>query len=318
MKIVSIGEVLWDVLGKEEHLGGAPLNFAVHATRLGHAVFLISAVGYDERGNRVLSRMDQLKLDRRYVRRVRGHPTGFVTVKLDEEGRPQFIIHRPAAYDFAALSTRDLAAIRAWKPDWIYFGTLFQMGPRGRELTRTVMATCRESRGFYDVNLRAGCYEPALVRKLAAAATVMKLNTEEVREVGTMLGFAAGSEFCRRAAHEFHLDAVAVTRGACGCALLLGSEYVEATGYAVKVVDAIGAGDAFAAALLHGIANRWRAIAVADFANRVGALVASRPGAIPPWSAAEAEAFEATGKQLGAPPSHGNCHSERSEESRSR
>jgi fructokinase len=68
VRIVSIGEVLWDVIGDKEYLGGAALNFAAHAARLGHTVFFVSAVGKDERGRRVLERMAELGLSTRYVR----------------------------------------------------------------------------------------------------------------------------------------------------------------------------------------------------------------------------------------------------------
>ena len=73
--------------------------------------------------------------------------------------------------------------------------------------------------------------------------------------------------------------------------LLVDGEYVEAQGYPVEVADSVGAGDAFAAAFLHGLGMGWPASEIADFANRVAALVAARPGAIPPWSLAEAEAL---------------------------
>ena len=47
LRIVSIGEVLWDVFDNSEKLGGAPFNFAVHASRLGHKIAFVSAVGDD-------------------------------------------------------------------------------------------------------------------------------------------------------------------------------------------------------------------------------------------------------------------------------
>jgi fructokinase len=72
----------------------------------------------------------------------------------------------------------------------------------------------------------------------------------------------------------------------------MGGKYVEASGYPVQVVDTVGAGDAFAAAFLHGLGNRWPTQETADFANRVGALVASRRGAIPDWTISEANALE--------------------------
>ena len=82
-----------------------------------------------------------------------------------------------------------------------------------------------------------------------------------------------------------------VTLGARGCAMLAHGEYVEAPGHAVAVADPVGAGDAFAAAFLHGLACRWPVAQIAGFANRVGALIASRHGAIPEWTVSEAAAL---------------------------
>lgn len=68
MKFISLGEVLWDVVGEAEHLGGAPLNFAAHAAKLGHGSYLVSAVGRDERGIRALNRIQALGLSTEYIR----------------------------------------------------------------------------------------------------------------------------------------------------------------------------------------------------------------------------------------------------------
>jgi fructokinase len=73
--------------------------------------------------------------------------------------------------------------------------------------------------------------------------------------------------------------------------LLLNDEFLESPGFPVKVADTIGAGDAFSAALLHGIDAGWAAPQIANFANRVGALVASRPGGTPAWTIDEAMAL---------------------------
>src|SRR5690349_16299192 len=91
-------------------------------------------------------------------------------------------------------------------------------------------------------------------------------------------------KFCREIAGAFRLATACITRGAEGCALLLNGEYVEAPGFPIQVADAIGAGDAFSAALAHGISSGWPARQAADFANRVGALIASRPGGTPHWT----------------------------------
>ena len=160
MRIVSIGEVLWDVIGDKEYLGGAALNFAAHAARLGHTVFFVSAVGKDERGRRVLARMAELGLSTRYVREIETHPTGVVTVELDSAGVPRFTLHHPAAYDAPELTEGEFAELLSPKPDWIYFGTLFQMSPQARQLTYRLIDSHCGARLFYDVNLRKDHHTP--------------------------------------------------------------------------------------------------------------------------------------------------------------
>src|SRR5215510_14469466 len=111
MKIISIGEVLWDVIGKTEHPGGAPFNFAAHASKLGHEVLFVSAVGTDHRGDRILQRMKAMNLTTRYVTRLPEISTGHVSVSLDSAGQPTFVIHRRAAYDFPCLTASDLESL---------------------------------------------------------------------------------------------------------------------------------------------------------------------------------------------------------------
>jgi fructokinase len=289
MKIVVIGEVLWDVIGDKEHLGGASFNFAAHSRRLGHEVYFVSGVGCDERGDRVIEWMDQMKLSTRFVRRVADRPTGIASVNLDATGQPSFHLERPAAYDFPELATADLKELLSPSPEWIYYGTLHQMSPQAREVTTRLLAARCGARHFYDINFRPSCYEPQLVRDLMPQATVVKLNDEEVPMVDQMCDRSHSSleDFCRDYSEDLGWESVCVTRGAEGCVLLVGDELVSAPGYRVKVVDTVGAGDAFAAAYLHGLGCGWSPGEVADFANRVGALVASRPGATPAWTMEE-------------------------------
>jgi fructokinase len=90
----------------------------------------------------------------------------------------------------------------------------------------------------------------------------------------------------------FQLDAICITLGSDGCALLMKDEFLESPGFLVQVADTVGAGDAFSAALLHGINAGWPVSQIANFANRVGALIASRPGGTPKWSIDEAHALQ--------------------------
>src|SRR5581483_3784239 len=86
MNVISIGEVLWDVSGEKESLGGAPLNFSMHLRRLGHQVSFISAVGNDDRGQRILRKLEDEEMPTAFVRVDPQHPTGYVYVRFGRHG----------------------------------------------------------------------------------------------------------------------------------------------------------------------------------------------------------------------------------------
>jgi len=298
VNVISIGEVLWDIVGQEEHLGGATFNFSAHLSRLGHRVSFISAVGADQRGQKIVERMSELGLSTEYLHIEKDHPTGTASVALAADGQPKFVLHRPAAYDFPELTAAQCDRLLSRPVDWIYFGTLHQIHAQARQLTADLLNRASSARSFYDINLRTDGYTPALIQELMSRASIVKLNHEEVEAIARMFNTRHESleEFCRSYSGLYKWAGVCVTRGSSGCAVLMDGQYIEAPGYPVQVLDTVGAGDAFAAAFLHGLGKGWPTPEIADFANRVGALVASRRGAIPDWTIAEADAL---GTKLG-------------------
>ena len=293
MKIVVFGEVLWDVVGDAEYLGGAPFNFAAHAANLGHEISFVSAIGADARGQRILARLAELNLSARYLATLPGIPTGLVTASVDFGGQPSYQIHRPAAYDLPSLSEVDFASLVFPAPDWIYFGTLAQMSAPAKDLLFRLLRAAPAARRFYDVNLRHNSYTPKLLDELMSRASVVKFNDREIDEVAHVFGHPnlTFQNFCRTYAEKYSWEGVCITRGADGCALFLGGNYIESRGFRVKVVDTIGAGDAFAAGFVHGLGCHWPPQRTAEFANRAGAIVASHHGAIPAWSVADLAAL---------------------------
>lgn len=280
MQLASLGEILWDLIGDRELLGGATFNFSVQLSRLGHDVSFVSAVGDDERGGRALETASHLGLSTKFIRTVKDAPTGTVSVTVDDQGQPSYVLHRPAAYDFATLP------VLPADPNWIYHGTLQFMEPRMRALLHDLLRQYPEASRFYDVNLRKNSYTAPLVMELLALGDVVKLNDDELRVVQRMAGTSHASieSFCRDYASRFDWEAVCVTRGDRGCAIFKGGEYVEVSAIPVNVADTVGAGDAFAAAFLHGLNAGWPLSKIGGFANLLGALVASRAGGVPQWS----------------------------------
>jgi fructokinase len=285
-RVAAIGEILWDVFDNSRTLGGAPLNFAAHCSRLGCEALVVSAVGEDEAGESALTGIWDSGVDTAFIRRVPSFPTGVARVQLGPNGQTSFRIERPAAYDAVSLSAEDCRKIAAWSPGWLYFGTLFAHEVRSWRTLNALASVLPGASKFYDVNLRPGCYSPDLVMELLALADVVKLNETEMSSVAGFAGLPGKrlEDFCAAGSARFGWDAVAVTLGERGCAVWRQGDYIEAPAYRIQVADTVGAGDAFDAAMLYGLCRGWQTRAVADFANQLGALVASRPGGIPEWN----------------------------------
>ena len=286
--ILVVGEVLWDVFEHSTALGGAPLNFAAHAKRLGYNPLLISAVGADSLGDAARREIAALGLDASFLQTTGRFPTGTARVELGPGDRTRFVIERPAAYDALRLREEQIAQFIQRAPESFYYGTLFASAPEGRAVLDRLLDALPAATRFYDLNLRPGNYSVQLVIELMELAGVVKLNEEELCIVRKFTRLPSEIEaFCREGSKRFGWKAVCVTLGARGCAILCCEEYVEAVGHTVKVADPVGAGDAFAAAFLHGLISDWPVAKIAAFANCVGALVASRHGAIPDWTVKE-------------------------------
>jgi fructokinase len=285
--VAVVGEVLWDVFGDSRRLGGAPLNFAAHAAALGHPVSLISALGTDALGDEAAKQIALLGLDTRLVQRTPQLATGAAEVGLGTSGEPEFTIARPAAYDGVELGERELETIRSFAPGWVYFGTLFAAGATGESTLDRLLGALDGTKRFLDLNLRPGSDAPALAARLLAQADVVKLNEHELAVVSQLAGLPIALEdFCVAASERYGLRALAVTRGDRGCAVLAGGDYAEAPAVPVAVADTVGAGDAFAAAFIHGLSRQWPAARLAAFANGIAAGVASRHGSLPDRSGA--------------------------------
>jgi fructokinase len=217
------------------------------------------------------------------------HETGRVTVSF-ENGEPRYTIHQPSAWDFLKLS--DEWVRLAERADAICFGSLAQRNLESRQTIQTLAAqTSAACIRVFDVNLRAPFYSAEVVRESLELATVLKMNEEELPQVLTLLGLPLVDEpenerlrlGADRLLGEFPtLEMVAVTRGSRGSLLVRREEWSEHPGLPVKVVDRIGAGDAFTAAMTHYLLHGADLEKLNEAGNRWGAWVASQSGAMPP------------------------------------
>jgi fructokinase len=290
LQILTIGEILWDVFDQAEYLGGAPLNFSAAAQRLGHPVALVSGVGADRRGSRAIQSMVELGLSTEFVQILPGKETGIARVTTDSSGSASFFIPRPAAFDEIHIEETQLAALAALRPGWIYFGTLAQTHPASLLLLEALLRLLPGVQRFYDMNLREGHWNLPLVQRLSSQASILKLNDTEAE---TLFELTCPREafslerFARYWSSTYDIKTICITLGSHGCAVFSADRLLCFDGFAVQVVDTVGAGDAFAAAFLHGHIEGWSLKRQAAFANALGALVTSRAGATPSWSISE-------------------------------
>ena len=279
--VVGLGELLWDVFPGGRRLGGAVTNFAYHAQVLGGRGIVVSCVGDDESGREIVERLAELDLTREFVAVDANHPTGTVTVQVDGGGRPNYTIHEPVAWDFIPLmaGAADLAA----RSDAVCFGTIAQRTAASRRTIGEFLAATRPNcLRIFDVNLRQSYYTDEIVGRSLDRCDVLKLNDEELPVVGRMLSIAGSEiEMLRRLAERYSLRLVALTRGRGGSLLWSPREASAHRGVSAQIVDTVGAGDAFTAALAMGLLRGLDLAAINDHANRVAAFVCSQRGATP-------------------------------------
>lgn len=289
--ILGVGELLWDLLPEGPRLGGAPANFTVTAGRLGNHAAVLSRIGRDELGREAVALLDPLPVDTEVLQIDAAHETGRVTVAL-QEGQPQFTIHEPAAWDFLEL-TDDWVQL-AERADAICFGSLAQRALESRQTIQTLVAQTQAACvRVFDVNLRTPFYSGEVIQESLELATVVKMNHAEVPLVLRLLGLPeqdgdsakalrSGAE---RLLAEFPaLQMAAITRGPHGSVLVRRGEWHEHPGVKTKVVDTIGAGDAFTAAMTDQLARGASLAAINEAGNRWGSWVASQAGGMPELS----------------------------------
>jgi fructokinase len=294
MHALGIGELLWDILPDGSRLGGAPLNVLINLTRLGHQVTYVTGVGRDPLGDAALRHLEALGVDTSFVEISADHPTGTAGVELDADGVPTFNITRPAAYDAVHLTPNDLTKLAEARPRALVYGTLAQQTAGVRTSLHQLSTLVSNGIRLFDVNLRPGGWDPALVQELAEMATVIKLSEHEAEVVGGVFDVSPTNteSFCRELARRLGLHGVALTAGADGASVMIDNDFAHAPAPYVEVVDTVGSGDAFSAALIDGIARGADVRTILLRANALGALVASRPGATPSWTRDELAALE--------------------------
>jgi fructokinase len=277
-KIVCIGEVLWDVLPAGLFIGGAPFNTACHLNTLGMEALMISKVGDDILGRRAINKIKRKNLLTGFIQMDETYPTGRVNVSLDKTGNASYNIVEPSAWDFIDVNDAIINYVKDF--DVLVYGTLAQRNIVSR---RSIEQLRRLNKiNVYDVNLRPPFIDPEIILQSLLSADIVKMNYDEFNFLADKFNLNIDLETgMRELSEKFNCKTVCVTKGYKGSAIYNNNDFSLHEGFEVKVKDTIGSGDAYLAAFLYGLFKGDSNQMIIEFANAVGAYVASKNGAVP-------------------------------------
>ncbi len=284
MKILSFGEIIWDVYPEYNVIGGAPLNFAGHCAMGGHDAFMLSAVGNDELGDKALSALGEFGVKSEFVIK-NNKKTGQCTVTLDERGVPSYNVLTDVAYD--NIAGVDTEKINREHFDAFYFGTLAQRNAMSRATLEMILSECSFGEIFCDLNLRDGCYDEKSVKNCLENATVLKFSEEEAPRLD-IYGFwhkmCADNIINALFSAYKQIKVILFTKGGEGaCVYTRDGKAYEIPAVGDKVVSTVGAGDSFGAAWLGRYLSGDGERVAAEVASRVSGYVVSVVEALPKY-----------------------------------
>jgi fructokinase len=281
--VLVIGEILFDVFPDYRRLGGAPFNFAYHLKNFGFNVRFISKIGMDDAGKEILHRLELAGFNLDDVQIDDVHPTGSVKVKLDKSGGHQFDIISEVAYDYIEFIPEYHANLIN-EARIIYFGSLVQRTEAGCENLQAFISLNSSKRlNFYDINLRPGCYNDDIIEKSLSKTDILKLSTGELEKLMQMRSLKMEiKQFVHYLMETHSIQTVSLTNGEQGSDLFTNhSSFSADSADIIKVVDSVGAGDAYAAMLAAGMLKNWPPQEILERASLFASRICEIKGAIP-------------------------------------
>lgn len=278
-KAVCFGEILYDVFPDRERIGGAPLNVASRLSGLGISTEMISKVGDDEKGEKLISYLESKNIKTENISKDPNFTTGVVNVKLSESGSATYEIAHPVAWDKIEISEAIKNSVK--NADAFIFGSLICRDEVSRKTLFELLPEAKYR--IFDINLRPPYYEKEVLVKLMEQADFIKFNDDELFEIAEMIGSKHNSleQNLHFISEKTNTKTICVTKGRHGAVLLKDGVRYYNSGFKVKVKDTVGAGDSFLASLIAGLLKEEEPQGTLDFACAVGALVAGKEGANP-------------------------------------
>ncbi|QNR83750.1 carbohydrate kinase [Pedobacter riviphilus] len=281
-KVITIGEILWDVFPEGKKAGGSSMNVALNLHKQSIESSFISAIGNDENGKELFNFLASNHFATNLIQVNTELPTSTVVVQLDENHQATYTIKQPVAWDSIKITDENIAAVK--QADALVYCSLTC---REEKSKKTILALLENAKiKIFDINLRAPFYSKELIDELLAKADILKINEDEILWVKESFGLSGNTDeqLLKQLSNRFNIEMICLTLGDKGACVLKDGKLFKHAGYKVQVADTVGAGDAFLATFIACYLQGYPMETTLDNACKVGAFVASQAGANPDYN----------------------------------
>jgi fructokinase len=279
-QVVCFGEVLWDILPSVALPGGAPMNVAYHLKKLGTDPALITKIGTDDYGKKLVNILSESGVTTEYFQVDYQRSTGLVYANVNDHHEVVYDIVYPSAWDF--VEWNDEFTDLLLEADYFVYGSLTSRNKESRDTLYRLLDIAKTK--VLDINLRAPYFNRAHAEYLLQKADMLKMNEAELELItGWFSRFESTEDRMKLMQDRFGIETLIVTLGADGAMINNKEKVIRHSGFKVNVADTIGSGDSFLAGFIHQLLNGSSVENALAFASGIGAFIATQPGACPAY-----------------------------------
>ncbi|MFA7560569.1 MAG: carbohydrate kinase [Candidatus Izemoplasmatales bacterium] len=303
-KLIGIGEALIDFLPKQIGVnlkaveefkrvaGGAPANVCACVRRLGTESVILTKLGTDAFGDYLIDTLNEVGVNTNYIKRTNAANTALAFVSLKKDGNRDFSFYRNPSADML-LEASEIEADLFKSGDILHFCSVDLVDAPIRQAHDQALKYAKENELLisFDPNVRLPLWSDhdeykRIINKYINYADILKISDEE-------FAFITGESFSEERVLKLfrgNVKVIIYTEGAKGARVYTRKNTYQFPGFKVKAIDTTGAGDSFIGAFLYQLLKMKLTLnnlettdytQIIKFANAVGAIVASRKGAIP-------------------------------------
>lgn len=272
--ILVFGEILYDIYDDVAVIGGAPFNYSVQLSRLiskNDNLKFITALGKDDFSKDAFKFIENENIDSSLMQVLDNYETGKATVFMNENKIPDYIIHENVAWDNIEFNS-DIEKALKEKYDLFYFNILSCRSEKSYNTLKNIFKNIDSKYKVCDVTFRKNYYTKEKIKEALEFINILKINDDELAIIKSLFypNLQNDNEILLKNLNkDFNTDYIFLTLGKSGASSFYNNQYIFKPSNKIKVVDTVGAGDSFCAALSYAILKKLDIKKVLDFASAV-------------------------------------------------